>query len=1252
MNTKLPNKKREFVFWIFFLFVVLFVLVISLVEFLRITENSNFVGDFEINARLFYFTIPYILGWVFLISAITFFIFDQRRKQSNQFSIIFGLIACIVSTFYYSTFSSNFIQSIWLGSVLLLSTTFLFQILPEITYKNAYKNRKIVVLLLSVLVVIGSILLQLYIRQPTKIFPETVIILWSGIILGLAIISGFILVLRKESSNQMQIEKFFAIGFILSWTPFCVLLFKIVNKPTSPITPWILLPIALYPIFIGGLKKFEEINEKNQPGLSDSRRLTEVLIIYSFIGLIILGATTFDRSKILDFFQPPLFIGLLMFSLPLILILLLMDKQKLSKNRTNSFIRDKGNNLSLDKNIIVNHPERCDDIFEELRQQIIELTKTDLYHHFVFDPSNNDYFAHPFLAGKTSDLRFSSASDLIHYLVKNQSPIIISEVTELPNELSFEKEKFELLAVNVIIPIFLENKLDGWLAFSLDNVNPGEIGQLISTIEPLIDSFGNANIRKHHQLELEQRISDMNILNRIVQGVNYTLALDDIFELIYAQTSQVIPASDFYIILKDNHTQSLGYVFFVEMDERIPEKENYLITQSQSIEASVIESGRSLIINNYVDFCLSRHNPVLYSELKEVIIVPLNTGAITNGCIIIGERETDKKFTENQLTLAQSIADLVAGAIEKARLLEETEQYARQLSILNDLTRKLTSTLEIDELYGTILQNSMDMVKCEEARLIILDDRTQELVYQAVLGNNSDELIFGRVPFDYGLIGKSLHLKTPILINSVVSENEMLEEFNAFYEMPINSLMIIPMILKNQVLGLIELVNHQDGMSFKNNDQELLSALAAQAAIALENARLYRRTDQQLAKRVEELSVMQRIDRELNTSLDMKKAMEITLTWAIRQSSCDVGWIGLVSESKIQCMSSTGYNSIELSQLETQSTLSDFLRTEKENNRFDPIQMMVNETTHLHPEASTQILLPIRRDEKIIAMMMLENFDGRYLDENELNFLVRLCDHASIAIVNSQLYAEVQEANQAKSEFVSLVAHELKNPMTSIKGYTELLATGAVGSITPAQANFLSTIRNNTERMNTLISDLNDLTKIEAGSMRMEPEVLDFKELINELVRSTKRQLEEKQQTLHILLDEELSQVWADPNRLLQILNNLISNAHKYTQKNGEIKLIAEKSKDYWGSDLSKWVTHIMVEDNGLGISKEDQKMIFQKFFRSEDADIRASSGTGLGLNITRSLVEMQGGRMWFESEYKKGTTFHFTLPLAESVSK
>ena len=135
------------------------------------------------------------------------------------------------------------------------------------------------------------------------------------------------------------------------------------------------------------------------------------------------------------------------------------------------------------------------------------------------------------------------------------------------------------------------------------------------------------------------------------------------------------------------------------------------------------------------------------------------------------------------------------------------------------------------------------------------------------------------------------------------------------------------------------------------------------------------------------------------------------------------------------------------------------------------------------PSAHTQIIIPIRREAQVIGLLLLESTSD---SQGNLAFLNRLSDHAAIAISNAQLYDEVQRANLAKSEFVSFVAHELKNPMTSIKGYTELLAAGAVGQINEMQTNFLSTIRSNVERMSTLVSDLNDNAKIEAGRLRLD----------------------------------------------------------------------------------------------------------------------------------------------------------------------
>jgi signal transduction histidine kinase len=259
-----------------------------------------------------------------------------------------------------------------------------------------------------------------------------------------------------------------------------------------------------------------------------------------------------------------------------------------------------------------------------------------------------------------------------------------------------------------------------------------------------------------------------------------------------------------------------------------------------------------------------------------------------------------------------------------------------------------------------------------------------------------------------------------------------------------------------------------------------------------------------------------------------------------------------------------------------------------------------------------------------------------------------LSDSAAIAIANAQLYDEVQRANLAKSEFVSFVAHELKNPMTSIKGYTELLAAGSVGQINEMQTNFLSTIRSNVERMSALVSDLNDNAKIEAGRLRLDFKPAEVKEIVDDVLRSTRRQVEDKRQTVEVLLPSQLPQVWADRLRVGQVLTNLINNAYKYTPEGGKIQIGAEATTNQWDPEGAKHVVHLWVQDNGIGISFEDQAKIFQKFFRSDDLKAREAPGTGLGLNITKSLVEMQGGRIWFDSEFRKGTTFHFTVPVAE----
>jgi signal transduction histidine kinase len=230
-------------------------------------------------------------------------------------------------------------------------------------------------------------------------------------------------------------------------------------------------------------------------------------------------------------------------------------------------------------------------------------------------------------------------------------------------------------------------------------------------------------------------------------------------------------------------------------------------------------------------------------------------------------------------------------------------------------------------------------------------------------------------------------------------------------------------------------------------------------------------------------------------------------------------------------------------------------------------------------------------------------------------------------------------ANKSKSEFVSVVSHELKLPMTSIKGYSDLMLSGATGQLNENQTTFLTTIRNNVNRMATLVSDLADISRIESGNMRLEPREVPVWDVIDEVVTLTRTQVTQKNQTVTVDIPQELPKAWCDRNRLAQILTNFVSNANKYTPEGGAIVVQAIRTNG---------MIQVKVQDNGLGMTPEDQQKLFSKFFRSADDKIREAPGTGLGLSITKNLIELQGGKVWFESEFRKGTSFYFTVPISQ----
>ena len=1194
--------------------------------------------------QILYFYLPFIIGWTYFISSLILLKDQLLNGQKSGYLIFFGATAIVLCSFF-DLITSHQIYPIWIAAFV-FSSAGLFHIAIQEVFKSRYFNSVIGFGYFLAFVTAFFTWIKPYgIDSPIQFLSY---IYWALLFFECVFFTSFFVMIFAILKNGLPNErKRFLILFgisILSFGPILVWIFLYLFGLTFSFNNWLLIPLFIFPITICiSNKKFVKFStDKFQTEMTKSRILVVITTLgYGFlvsgVGLIIL-----NKMKL----NSPFLSGFLIFLFAISIYPLksyLEKKVSINSEKFEKRFVSRLNSFGTDLKGL----SKLDDLVNLLRLDIQESVEAQYVHVFLIDSISNLYRATKFGNGKSSDLVFAQDSSLVKDLSRESKVKYLKEIESIPTLLKTELAQIKLLGAKLFVPIHGQRNLLGWVAMSYRLDGEPYSSNEIRYLSAIVDQTSLAIERSLVIDSLERRNTESSVLARVAQGVNYTVALNDIYEFIYTQISQIHNPEVFSIVLKGIDLNSLQQVFFVENSERMKEKENFIIDPKNSIEGKVISQGRPYFVENYTYNCKVNGYFEIRENLTSALLIPLNTGAETIGLLFLGQLTNQLRFSEDQIIFLQSLADQIAGAIVRAKILQESEHRAGQLSKLNDLTQKLTATLSLQPLYQNILSISTEIINCKQGVLYLSDPVTKEMGIQAVFGDIDKEKVEKRQPQGLEQSEREYLNGLPdIPRDRDANHLDVINHKNL--ENKIDSILKVPLISKNEVIGAIELRNRLDEQPFTRNDQEILTAFAAQASISIENAILYSNTDQALTNKVEELSIMQRIDRELNTTLDLQRVLDITLHWAIRQSKALAGIIGTVQPEGLHIDVFEGYEASKLSGYLNTDLPPSFLGI---NSIFDDGQprqkILAAGDIHFDDLAKLQVLIPVRRKELALAFLFLEFDNAELLSDQILDFLVRLSDHASIALVNGQLYSEVRSANVAKSEFVSLVAHELKNPMTSIKGYTELLASGAVGLVNEAQSNFLTTIRSNVDRMNTLVSDLNDLTKIEAGRMRLEFRPVNLFEVVDEVVQSNRRLFEEKQQELHVLIPEQLPKIWADPTRLSQALINLVSNANKYSEIGSKITISAGVDRLENNGGVEMDAIHLWVEDNGIGIQDNDQSKIFQKFFRSEDPKTREVSGTGLGLNITKSLVELQGGRIWFESEFRKGSVFHILMPIS-----
>jgi signal transduction histidine kinase len=272
-----------------------------------------------------------------------------------------------------------------------------------------------------------------------------------------------------------------------------------------------------------------------------------------------------------------------------------------------------------------------------------------------------------------------------------------------------------------------------------------------------------------------------------------------------------------------------------------------------------------------------------------------------------------------------------------------------------------------------------------------------------------------------------------------------------------------------------------------------------------------------------------------------------------------------------------------------------------------------------------ELALPLKTKGRVVGALKVER---AALTEEDRQLLEAFATAAALAI----------DGTLSKTDFVSTVTHELRLPMTSIKGYSDLIRGGMAGPVSDMQRQLLDTVRSNVDWMNALVSDLGDIAKLETGRLKLDIEAVDTAACLKEALTALQPQIEAKPQTLTLALPDSLPRARADAKQLTRVFTYLITNAHRYTPANGQITLPAETRDS---------VAQFSVADTGVGMAPDDFAKLFTQFFRSEDPVVRDHKGWGLAVHLAQKLVEAFGGQMGAESEYQKGSRFWFTLPLA-----
>jgi len=662
--------------------------------------------------------------------------------------------------------------------------------------------------------------------------------------------------------------------------------------------------------------------------------------------------------------------------------------------------------------------------------------------------------------------------------------------------------------------------------------------------------------------------------------------------------------------------------------------------------------------------------PVHAFGVHGLLIVPMRRDDLVLGVITVMRHERGL-FSNDEIELLKTFADQAVIAVENVRLFTELQASNRELTSALDTQTATSDILRVISRSQTDVQPVFDAILASAVRLLgassgALTRIAGDQIALAALTSTDDagdaalRAFYPRSLQSEGPHPQAIRDRVPLNIADAHTDPRLPEAVRA--NAPVRgyrSMAAVPLLRHDTAIGSLGVSRREPG-GFTDDEIALLQTFADQAVIAIENARLLSELQartQELTRSVEQLTALGEVGRAVSSTLDLETVLTTIVSRAVQLSGLDGGVVLEYDEGAEEF--------VQRAQAETGGALAAVRRATRIRKgegvigrtatTLEPTQvsditvpgayMGPNRENLIESGIRAILAVPMVREERLIGCLgVTRNRPGEFPTET-IELLRTFATQSALAIQNARLFREIEiksreleVASQHKSEFLASMSHELRTPLNAIIGFSDVLLQGMFGETNEKQTDYLRDILASGQHLLSLINDILDLSKIEAG--RMELDLADFHlpSAIDDALLLMRERAGRRGITLERHVGERVGEIHADQRKVKQVLLNLLSNAVKFTPEGGRIDVRAA---------LANGTAEISVTDTGVGIAREDHEAVFEEF-RQVGASDKKAEGTGLGLALCRKFVELHGGRIWVKSQIGAGSTFTFTLPLRQ----